>query len=151
MPRIENEVTIAAPLARVYALARDAESFPKFMPNVESVKVVERSADGSRVVADWVGVAPEFKLKIRWTEEDVWDDASHTCRFRMLKGDYNAYAGEWTFTALPDGGAKFTSVFDYELEIPLIGPLLKKVIAKLMHGNTQEILDAIKGQAEKSG
>jgi ribosome-associated toxin RatA of RatAB toxin-antitoxin module len=151
MPHIENEVTIAAPLARVYALAKDAESFPKFMPNVESVTVIERSADGSRAVADWVGVAPEFKLKIRWTEEDLWDDAAHVCRFRMLKGDYSAYAGTWTFAALPDGGTQFSSAFDYELEIPLIGPLLKKVIAKLMHGNTQEILEAIKKQAEAGG
>ena len=37
MPHIENQVTINAPLEMVFALARDQESFPKFMPDVESV------------------------------------------------------------------------------------------------------------------
>ena len=150
MPHIDNEVIIDAPLAKVYALAKDAESFPNFMPNVESVVVIERSDDGTRAVVDWVGVAPNFKLKIRWTEEDFWDDAAHICRFKMVKGDYNEYQGEWTFTT-EAGKTKFVSSFDYELEIPLIGPLLKKVIARLMHGNTQEILEAIKARAEKAG
>src|SRR5580658_8105094 len=99
MPHVENEVTVDAPVDRVYALAKDVEAFPGFMPDVESVVVEERSTDGSRTVTRWVGVAADFKLKIRWTEEDVWDDAAHTCRFSQVKGDYKAYAGIWTFTA----------------------------------------------------
>ncbi len=39
------------------------------MPDVESIHVAERSADGPRTVTDWVGVASDFKLKVRWTEE----------------------------------------------------------------------------------
>ena len=149
MPHIENNVSINAPLDKVFALARDAESFPQFMPDVESVAVSERSPDGSRTVTDWVAVASDFKLKVRWTEEDLWDEAAHTCRFTQLKGDYTAYGGVWTFTA--DGVATvFNSSIDYELDIPLIGPLLKAVVARLMQSNTQKILEAIKGRAEQS-
>ncbi len=149
MPHIENRATINAPLETVFALARDQESFPQFMPDVESVTVAERSEDGSRTVTDWVAVASDFKLKVRWTEEDLWDEAAHTCRFTQLKGDYTAYGGLWTFT--PDGanGTQFQSEIDYELEIPLIGPLLKAVVARLMRDNTQKILDAIKVRAEQ--
>src|SRR5579875_2056637 len=150
MPHIDNEVLIQAPLDAVYALAKDVESFPQFMPDVESVVVTERSADGNRTVTDWVGVASDFKLKVRWTEEDVWDDAAHTCRFVQTKGDYQAYGGLWTFTAEADGRTKFSSAIDYELEIPLIGPLLKRVVARLMQENTQKILNAIKVRAEQS-
>ena len=149
MPQIENEVLVDAPLEKVYALAKDVEAFPTFMPDVESVHVAERSADGLRTVTDWVGVASDFKLKVRWTEEDVWDDTAHTCRFSLVKGDYSAYGGLWTFTQ-EKGQTKFSSVLDYELDIPLIGPLLKKVVAKLMRDNTQRLLDAVKARAEQS-
>lgn len=150
MPHIENEVVIDAPVESVYALARDVESFPKFMPDVESVVVTERSDDGERTVTDWVGVASDFKLKVRWTEEDLWDDVARTCRFHQIKGDYQSYGGLWTFTTTDDGRTRFASALDYELEIPLIGPLLKKVVARLMQDNTQRILDAIKARAEQS-
>jgi ribosome-associated toxin RatA of RatAB toxin-antitoxin module len=149
MPHIENQVTIHAPLDRVFALARDVEAFPRFMPDVESVAVTERSPDGSRTVTDWVGVASDFKLKVRWTEEDVWDEAAHTCRFHQLKGDYTAYGGLWTFAAEGPGVTRFESAIDYELDIPLIGPLLKAVVARLMRDNTQKILEAIKARAEE--
>lgn len=148
MPHIENEVVVNAPLDRVYALAKDVESFPQFMPDVESLEVIERSDDDSRTVTRWVGVAKDFKIKIRWTEEDLWDDAAHTCRFRQVKGEYNAYSGIWSFTAEGDGQSRFKSEIDYEYDIPLIGPLLKKVIERLMRDNTQRLLEAIKSRAE---
>jgi ribosome-associated toxin RatA of RatAB toxin-antitoxin module len=77
MPHLANEVLVDAPLDRVYALAKDVESFPEFMPDVESLEIVERSDDGSRTVTRWVGIAKEFRIKIKWTEEDLWDDGTH--------------------------------------------------------------------------
>ena len=148
MPHIVNEALVNAPLERVYALAKDVESFPQFMPDVESIHVAERSVDGQRTVTDWVGVASDFKLKIRWTEEDLWDDAAHTCHFSLVKGDFQKYGGVWTFTSEAEGQTKYASAIDYELDIPLIGPLLKSLVAKLMRENTQRILDAIKRRAE---
>ena len=149
MPHIENSAEINAPLKTVFALARDQASFPEFMPDVESVLVVERNGDGSRTVTDWVAVARDFKLKVRWTEEDLWDEATHTCRFTQLKGDYTSYGGLWTFTPKGPNVTVFKSEIDYELEIPLIGALLKAVVARLMRDNTQKILDAIKVRAER--
>lgn len=148
MPHIENTVLVSAPLEAVFAAARDQESFPQFMPDVESLTITERSADGSRTVSDWVAVAKDFKLKVRWTEEDVWDEAAHELRFKQLKGDYTSYGGFWKFTQDAGGGTLFHSEIDYELEIPLIGALLKAVVARLMQGNTQKILEAIKSRAE---
>jgi ribosome-associated toxin RatA of RatAB toxin-antitoxin module len=149
MPHIDNQVLINAPLDRVYALARDVETFPEFMPDVESVNVAEKEADGSRTVTEWVGVAREFKLKIRWTEEDLWDDATYTCTFHQIRGDYKAYSGSWTFTE-QDGQTLFASSIDYEIEIPMIGALLKAVIGRLMRDNTQKVLEAIKTRAEQA-
>src|SRR3569833_2782431 len=148
MPHIDNEGIVDAPIDRVYALAKDAESFPQFMPDVESLEVLERSDDGNCLVTKWVGVAKEFRIKIKWTQEDVWDEAARTCVFKQIKGEYNEYAGIWKFTSTDDGKTKFTSDIDYEYDIPLIGPLLKKVVERLMRDNTQRLLEAVKAKAE---
>ena len=148
MPHIENTVLVNAPLEAVFAAARDQETFPQFMPDVESVVISERSADGLRSVSEWVAVASDFKLKVRWTEEDLWDPATHRLRFQQLKGDYTAYGGTWAFSDEGGGVTRFQSEIDYELEIPLIGALLKAVVARLMRDNTQKILEAIKSRAE---
>ncbi len=149
MPVIDAQVQIAAPIEKVYAIARDVESFPSYMPDVESIKIVEGGAQEPRVVTEWVGLVPEFKQKIRWTEEDNWDDNAHICRFRQVKGDYKEYEGEWIFTPAGDATA-FRSTFTYDLEIPLIGPLIKNLVLKKMQINNQKILEAIKARAEET-
>jgi len=149
MPQSVNGVVISAPLEKVYAHARNVDLFPQFMPDVESITIKERSEDGSRIVADWVGIVKEFRIKVKWTEEDIWNDIDHTCKFTQVKGDYQKYEGIWTFEALGESETRFRSVLEYELEIPLIGPLLKKIVAKIVRDNVQRILEAIKTQAEQ--
>lgn len=145
MPTVETTTSINAPLEKVFAIAKKNEDFPEFMKDVQSLKIVE--SDGSRVVSDWVGVVSAFGLKIRWRQEDIWDDSAHTCRFRMLQGDYDQLAGEWKFTE-EAGGTRFDSVVDYEYRVPGIGPLIYKVIHGLVVKNLDDTLAAIKARAE---
>ena len=42
MPYVESRIAVAAPARTVYELAKDQERFPEFMPDVETVKVLER-------------------------------------------------------------------------------------------------------------
>jgi ribosome-associated toxin RatA of RatAB toxin-antitoxin module len=142
-----SSIEIDGPLERVYALAKDVESFPEFMPDVRGVKIVERSEDGSRTRADWVGIVREFKTLVRWTEDDIWDDGAHTCTFSLVKGDYSKYGGVWTFTDL-GGRTRFDSEIEFEYDVPLIGPLIKGLIAKKMKANVDSMLAAIKAKVE---
>ena len=93
MPKVENGIVIAAPREKVLAIARDNESFPEFMADVQSIKVTERSDDGLRIVSSWVGIVPKFGNKISWVEEDIWDMTAGTCTFRQLSGDYDQFEG----------------------------------------------------------
>ena len=147
MPRVESAVVINGDLERVYALAKDVESFPEFMPDVRSVKVLERSDDGKRTVVEWVGIIKEFKTTIKWVEEDLWDDDNKECRFKLIRGDYGAYSGTWRFEQV-DGGVRFLSELDFEYDVPLIGPLIKNIIARKMKENLDNMLAAIKEKVE---
>jgi ribosome-associated toxin RatA of RatAB toxin-antitoxin module len=147
MPTIESAISIAAPPDRVYAIARDVERFPDFMPEVQRITVLEASGDGTRQVVAWVGLIPAFRLTVKWTEEDLWDDAARTCRFTQLKGDFTEYGGLWRFE--PEGeGCRFESTVTYELEIPTIGPLIRGVVRKIMTDNVNRLQAAIKKRAE---
>ena len=150
MPQIESSIVIQAPRAAVMAVARDNEKFPEFMADLQSIQVQEKSADGSRVVSEWVGIVPKFGAKIRWVEEDVWDEAAGTCTFRQLSGDYKRWEGVWTFAPEGENATRFSSLVDYEIEIPLVGPLIKTIIRKAVQDNVDATLRAIKERCESA-
>lgn len=145
MPTVETTTWINAPLSRVYEIAKDNRSFPDFMKDVKSLTIVEE--DGNRIVSDWVGIVPSFMLKVRWRQEDVWDDDAHTCVFKQLQGDYDKLEGNWTFTT-ENEGTRFNSFVEYEYNIPTLGPLVKKVVHNIVIKNLENVLEAIKQRAE---
>ncbi|HEU4752645.1 MAG TPA: SRPBCC family protein [Armatimonadota bacterium] len=147
MPTVQNSIQINASPDTVYAIARDVERFPEFMPDVQRITIVEASDDGRRQVVEWVGLIPSVRLTVKWTEEDFWDDAERTCRFRQTKGDFTEYGGEWRFE--PEGeGTRFSSEVHYELEIPTVGPLIRGLVRKIMSDNVARLQAAIKQRAE---
>lgn len=149
MPVIHNSLLIHAPPEAVYAIARDAERFPDFMPEVQRITVLEASPDGRRQVVEWVGLIPTFRLTVKWTEEDLWDDEERTCRFTQVKGDFTRYGGAWRF--VPEGtGTRFESEVDYDLDIPTVGPLIRGLVRKIMTDNVDRLQAAIKRRAEGS-
>ena len=149
MPTVVSEITINAPPDKVYALARDVESFPDFMPDVESVKILEQDSSG-RTVSEWVGKIRQFNRIIRWTEEDIWNDAERLCQFKQIKGDFTSYGGVWRFVPAMEGAAtKVELQIDYTFEVPLIGSLIKAVLQKLVQQNADNMLQALKKHAEQ--
>ncbi len=147
MPRIEQSIVVDAPIEKVFAVARDVESFPDIMDDLQSLDVLERSDDGNRTVTAWVGLIREFKMTVKWTQEDVWNPETYRDDFCMLKGDMDRMSGWWQFTPAGDG-TKFESVVDYEYNVPLIGPMIKALIKKKMEANLDAQMRAIKKRAE---
>lgn len=148
MAKVSSTIEIDGPIEEVYALARNIESFPEFMLDVKSVNIVERNEDGCRIVSDWVGIVKEFKTTIKWTEEDIWDDTARTCRFSMVKGDYSKYQGMWNFVDL-GGRTRFDSEIEVEYDVPLVGALIRGLIAKKMKENVDNMLAAVKKKVEQ--
>jgi ribosome-associated toxin RatA of RatAB toxin-antitoxin module len=147
VPDVHSELVIQAPIERVYALAKDVERLPEFLPNLEMVTI--RSRDGGQTVSEWVGLVPEFRRKLSWVEEDTWDDAGCVCRFRSISGDWDRYDGVWSFAAQGEN-TKVNLDISYEYNVPLIGPLIKKLLHKLVARSTDETLEGLRRMAEES-
>lgn len=148
MPTIETTAWVEAPLDTVYQIAKDNRSFPEFMKDVKSLVIVEE--EGNRIVSDWVGLVPQFMLKVKWRQEDLWDDVAHVCKFKQLSGDYDMMDGEWSFKE-ENGGTRFDSVVNYEYNVPTLGPLVKKIIHGIVTKNLENVQAAIKARAENAG
>ena len=145
MAYVERSILILGPIQEVYALAKDMERYPEFMPDVESVKVTERQEH--RTVTEWetsVDGTP-----ILWTEEDLFDDANLTIEYKLIEGDLDKFEGTWTFTAGRDG-TEVTLTCDYDFGIPeltnLIGPTLEQKVGE----NSEMMLEGMKRRIEES-
>ncbi len=148
MPRIELSLDVTAPAQTVYDVARKVEDFPTFMEDLQSLTVLERSEDGNRTLTEWVGVIREFKMTVKWVQEDVWDPSTMRDDFRLVRGDMDSMSGWWQFVQ-EGSGSRFDSVLDYEYNVPLIGPMIKALIKKKMTANLDAQMRAIKARAEE--
>ncbi|MBC7527563.1 MAG: SRPBCC family protein [Chthonomonadaceae bacterium] len=148
MPKIELSLVIDAPIEAVFAVARNVEKFPQFMDDLKSLTVLERNDDDTRTVTEWVGLLREFKMTIKWTQEDRWSTEQFRDDFTLIKGDMDKMDGFWQFTS-EAGGTRFDSFLDYEYDVPLIGAMVKSLIKKKLTENLQATMTAIKGESER--
>lgn len=145
MPQVEASVVIKGNTAEVYALAKDMESYPQFMEDVVSIKVMERSPD--RTITDW-----NARLQgkpMRWQEEDLFDDARPHIRYRQISGDLKKFEGDWFFDAAEEG-TRVTLTVDFELGIPMFAAMLNPVAKLVVKNNIESMLKGMKEKVEGS-
>ena len=143
MGYVERKIVIEGPREAVYELAKDMESYPEYMPDVESVKIVSRRPNAT--ITEWetsVDGTP-----ILWTEEDVFDDGNFTITYRLIEGDLDKFEGMWKFEQTPQG-TQVTLTVDYDFGIPeltnLIGPTLEQKVGE----NSVMMLEGMKRRIE---
>ena len=143
MPHVERKILIDGKPEAVYELAKDMESYPSFMPDVESVKVVERDADTT--VTEWVSNVDGTPFL--WTEKDKFDDSKLRIDYSLIEGDLEKFEGFWSFEPV-DGKTQVCLVVDYDFGLPelteLIGPTLHEKVGE----NSEMMLSSIKKLVE---
>ncbi len=143
MPYVETSIVIAAPARVVYELAKEQERFPEFMPDVETVTVLERHAD--HILTRWKTLVEE--APIEWTEEDRFDDAALRIDYKLLEGDLDKFEGAWTFSQ--DGGTTHVHLgVDYDFGVPTLAELIGPTLERKVRENSEMMLAALKKQAE---
>jgi coenzyme Q-binding protein COQ10 len=144
MPYVESTIVVDAPARRVYELAKDQEHFPQFMPDVETVTILERRTDG--VISRWKTLVEE--APIEWTEEDHFDDAALRIDYKLLEGDLDKFEGAWTFEHR-DGRTHVVLGVDYDFGVPTLAELIGPTLEKKVRENSEMMLAALKRQAEQ--
>jgi ribosome-associated toxin RatA of RatAB toxin-antitoxin module len=143
MPYVESSIAIEAAARDVYELAKEQERFPQFMPDVESVTVLERHA--THVLTRWKTLVED--APIEWTEEDRFDDAALRIDYRLIEGDLDTFDGAWTF-AERDGRTHVVLTVTYDFGVPTLAELIGPTLEKKVRENAEMMLAALKREAE---
>jgi ribosome-associated toxin RatA of RatAB toxin-antitoxin module len=144
MPYVKTSIAIAAPPRVVYELAKEQERFPEFMPDVESVTVLERHSD--HILTRWKTLVEE--APIEWTEIDRFDDVGLRIDYQLTEGDLDKFEGAWTFEER-DGVTYVQLGVDYDFGVPTLAELIGPTLQKKVRENSEMMLAALKREAEK--
>jgi coenzyme Q-binding protein COQ10 len=145
MPYVETTIEIKAPAKKIYELAKDMERYPEFMPDVETVKILE--SNGNQTVTRWKTLVEE--APIEWTEVDIFDDAHTRIDYRLIEGDLDKFEGAWTFEER-NGVTKVVLGVDYDFGVPTLAELIGPILQKKVEENSQMMLRALKEKCESS-
>ena len=143
MPYVECAIEVQAPARIVYELAKEQERFPEFMPDVETVVVLERHPD--RVLTRWKTLVED--APIEWTEVDRFDDERLRIDYALVEGDLDTFEGSWTFEQ--DGETtRVVLGVDYDFGVPTLAELIGPTLEKKVRENSEMMLAALKSEAE---
>jgi ribosome-associated toxin RatA of RatAB toxin-antitoxin module len=145
MPYVECTIAINAPARLVYELAKEQERFPEFMPDVETVTVVERRPD--RIFTRWKTLVEE--APIEWTEEDRFDDEALRIEYKLVEGDLDTFEGAWSFD-YRDGATHVVLGIEYDFGVPTLAELIGPTLQKKVRENGEMMLAGLKREAERS-
>ncbi len=145
MPYVECTIAINAPARVVYELAKEQERFPQFMPDVETVTVLERRPD--RILTRWKTLVEE--APIEWTEEDRFDDEALRIEYKLVEGDLDTFEGAWTFDHR-DGATHVVLGIEYDFGVPTLAELIGPTLQKKVRENGEMMLAGLKREAERS-
>ena len=145
MPYVEVTIEVEAPAATVYELAKEQERFPDFMPDVETVVVLERHPD--HVVTRWKTLVED--APIEWIENDRFDDDLLRIDYALIEGDLDTFEGAWTFEQRGAMTRVALSV-EYDFGVPTLAELIGPTLEKKVRENSEMMLAALKREAESS-
>jgi ribosome-associated toxin RatA of RatAB toxin-antitoxin module len=144
MPQIERSIYIEGDPQAVYTIGKNLEEYPQFMPDVESVKVVEKS--GRQAVSEWITNVEG--TPIIWKEEDIFLDEKLEIHYKLIEGDLEKFEGEWRFVK-EKTGTKVILRVDYDFGMPSLTELIGPTLELKVRENCDMMLEAMKKKIEK--
>lgn len=136
--RVEKSMTIDASAADLYTFWRDFENLPRFMKNLESVKVT----GGNR--SHWVAKGP-LSSKAEWDAEIINEIPNELIGWRSLEGSDIDNAGSVHFTPATGGrGTVVKVVLRYDPPGGAAGAAISKLLGEDPEFQVQEDLRRFK-------
>lgn len=126
-----------------FKVVENVEAFPDFMPNVNSVTLIEQ--DTNRKVALWDTTIDDAPLS--WVEEGIYDRERLLVRFRAIEGVFDRFDGYWQVIPT-EGGSQVTFELAYEIGLPEIEDIIGPLLRERMIENAESMLAAIERRVE---
>ncbi|MCS7165402.1 MAG: SRPBCC family protein [Candidatus Calescibacterium sp.] len=141
---IKEEIDVSAPASLVYSVASDTEKFPEFMPDVKSVKIIEKNGNFQKTQweADVDGIV------FKWEEEEIFYPEKMYLEYKLIKGDIDKFEGYWQVISVNEKKSKLVLYLDFDVNIPMLSSLIMPTIKQKVRKNAQLMLKAIKERAE---
>jgi uncharacterized membrane protein len=108
MPKVETEITVEAPADKVYRAWHNFENFPRFMDNIEDVRVV----GGNR--SHWKAKGP-LGADADWDAEMTLDEPGRAIGWRSIDGNQQLQtAGRVNFEPVGEAATQVSVVIQYD-------------------------------------
>jgi hypothetical protein len=129
-----------------FGILRRFDEFPKYADVVLDLQVAP--LNGNRAESVWkVKFGPGTAM---WSQEDFFDDATNTIRFRRLSGDIDDFVGEWRLTEIVPGcEMAFHATFDTGLF--LLAPIVEPMVEALLREHIRSIVRGLFGEGVSFG
>jgi ribosome-associated toxin RatA of RatAB toxin-antitoxin module len=145
MPLVEVTERVDAPIARVWEVVNDIESYPEMMEPVISIEVLDDGPDYR--VARW-----EIELKgcvMGWVERESVSSEQYRIDFQQAKGegDLEEFDGYWQLSQLSESSTSVTLSVHFEIGMPMLSEMLDPVAEQAIRDNSRSMLTALASHA----
>ena len=141
MPGATRSVVINTPVKKVFAVIKDYESYPEFLPEVKSTRISNRQGDEVDVHYE-VDVLKKIRYTLRLKEEPPGRISWTFVEGELMRDNH----GHWLLEDL--GGGKTRATYNIEIKL---GPLVpKSIVNVLVDSSLPKMLEAFKKRAESA-
>ncbi|MBP2633902.1 MAG: cyclase/dehydrase [Firmicutes bacterium] len=135
MPCVETSMLIKRDQETIYAFIKDMEQYPRFMTNLVSVEVLERTE--TTTITKWKSKVDG--IEINWKELDTFDHDNFHVVYHQLEGDLKNFDGEWLLSQVDDS-VYVTLKVNFEFGIPMLAPMINPLLKRKVYHNSMEML-----------
>jgi ribosome-associated toxin RatA of RatAB toxin-antitoxin module len=140
-----QQMSVAAPPERCFAVAADLERYPEFFNDIKEVEVKERDDQGRPLLVTFRAAA--FGRSTSYTLAYDYVDAPHTLAWKLTEGDITTKLdGSYVFDPGEGGGTDVTYHLEAELRVPIPGFIKMRATSRIM----SYALRDLKAQIESS-
>lgn len=126
MPSISRSALVTHSAADMYALVRDIESYPRFLPWCADASVAEQSDTHQLASVHMDKRMRSLKFTTRNRLEQ--DSAIH---MGLVDGPFRKLSGVWRFTPLDESACKVELAIDFEFKSRVLGAVLGGAFSKI--------------------
>jgi ribosome-associated toxin RatA of RatAB toxin-antitoxin module len=140
MPTVKKSALVRHSAENMFALVKDVESYPEFLPGCHSSRVLRQSDEEicAEIVVARVGIKQAFSTCNRF-------EAGKWMGLELKEGPFRKLRGDWHFTPLREDACKV----ELELEFEFAGFLIDKAFGSVFRHVADNMVDAFCKRADE--